>query len=94
METQKPMPGTWRLVAPDGREWQADSPMRCVSTEQRERVPADVALARILAAANEPDFAERHMQLATFYTAANTDDLIDKMERHIARLQGRLLAPC
>lgn len=93
METPKPMPGVWRLVAPDGCEWEADSPIRCVRTEQRERVPAGVALARVLAFANEPDFAERHLQLATFYTAKNTDDLIDKMEQHIARLQGRLLMP-
>lgn len=47
METPKPMAGTWTLTAPDGRTWQADSPLRVVALEQRERVPADVAVARI-----------------------------------------------
>jgi hypothetical protein len=42
------MVGTWTLTAPDGRTWQADSPLRCTRLEQRERVPADVAFARIL----------------------------------------------
>lgn len=90
METPKPMPGTWTLTAPDGRTWQADSPLRCVSLEQRERVPADVALARVVAMANEPDFAERHVQLGRFYAAANTDALIDAMEAHILRLQEKV----
>lgn len=44
--------------------------------------------ARVLADTGEPDFAERHLQLAK-----NVDELIDKMETHITRLQGRLLAP-
>ena len=78
------------LTAPDGRMWQAESPLRCASREQRERVPPDVALARVLAAANEPDFAERHVQLGKFYGAANVDDLVDKMEAHILRLQEKL----
>ena len=90
METPKPMPGTWMLTAPDGRTWQADGPMRCVSVEQRERVPANVALARVLAAASEPDFVERHVQLGKFYAAGDTDELIDQMERHIAKLQEKL----
>lgn len=90
METPKPMPGTWTLTAPDGRTWQADSPLRCVSVEQRERVPADVALARVVEMANEPDFAERHVQLGRFYAAANTDALIDAMEAHILRLQEKV----
>ena len=54
IETPKPMNGTWTLTAPDGRTWQADSPLRCVGAEQRERVPEDLALARVLAAASEP----------------------------------------
>ena len=86
------MVGTWTLTAPDGQIWQADSPLRCVSVEQRERVPADVALGRVLAMASEPDFAERHVQLGKFYAATNTDDLIDKMELHVARLQDRVAA--
>ena len=64
----------------------------CRRQEQRERVPADVALARVMAAASEPDFADRHVQLGRFYAAANTDDPIDKMEAHIVRLQEKLAA--
>jgi hypothetical protein len=40
--------GTWTLTAPDGRTWQADSPLKACGLEQRERVPAGVALARIV----------------------------------------------
>ena len=59
METPKPMQGVWSLVAPDGREWRESSPLRCVSLEQSGRVPANVALARILEAANPtPDEAD------------------------------------
>lgn len=90
METPQPMAGTWRLTAPDGRYWDGMTPLAACRAEQAERVPADVALARVLAMANEPDFAERHVQLGQFYAAANTDDLIDKMEAHIAKLQTKL----
>jgi hypothetical protein len=90
--TPKPMQGTWTLTAPDGRTWQADSPLRACSAEQRERVPPDVALARVMAMADEPDFAERHIQLGKFYSAKNTDELIDRMEGHIAKLQSKLAA--
>ncbi len=86
----KSMQGTWTLIAPDGRQWQACSPLQCCSAENRERIPPEVALARIMAAIDEPDFAERHLQLAKFYGGANTDDLIDKMEKHVARLQEKL----
>ena len=50
METKKPMQGTWTLIAPDGRRYEADSPIACCSKEQRERVPAEVALDRLCAA--------------------------------------------
>lgn len=53
MDTPKPMQGTWTLTAPDGRAWQGDSPLRCAGIEQRERVPASVAMERIIAGANE-----------------------------------------
>lgn len=52
-ETPKPTKGTWTLVAPDGRTWQEESPIRVVAKESRERIPATVALERILAAASE-----------------------------------------
>jgi len=93
METPKPTEGTWTLMSPEGRHYKAESPLHCVRAEMNCRVPPSVQLARVLAAVDEPDFAERHLQLASFYSAKNTDDLIDKMEGHIARLQGRLLAP-
>ncbi len=54
MTTQKPMQGVWSLIAPDGREWRENSPLRCVSLEQQERIPADVALEQILRSA-QPD---------------------------------------
>ena len=66
METPKPQTGTWTLTAPDGRTWEASSPLHCCGAEQRERVPADVALARILKAATQtPDEvdAERYRWL-------------------------------
>lgn len=47
VRTPPPQVGTWTLTAPDGRTWQAESPLKCCSLEQRERVPASVALARI-----------------------------------------------
>ena len=56
--TPKPQGGLWTLTAPDGRTYQADSPLRCCGLEQRERVPADVAMARIFRAASEPDDSE------------------------------------
>jgi hypothetical protein len=53
--TPPPQAGTWTLTAPDGRTWHADSPLKCASLEQRERVPASVALARILTEARRLD---------------------------------------
>ena len=51
--TPSPQQGIWTLTAPDGRTWQADSPLKAVSAEQRERVPAKVAVERIFAACEE-----------------------------------------
>lgn len=51
--TPGPMEGTWTLIAPDGRRWEAGSPLKCCSLELHERVPGDVALARILRGARE-----------------------------------------
>lgn len=90
MDTPKAMEGTWTLTAPDGRQFQAPSPLHCVRAEMDERVPPSEQLARVLAAASEPDFAERHLRLAEFYRASNTDDLIDKLDGHVARLQVKL----
>lgn len=53
MKTKKPQKGTWTLIAPDGRKWQADSPIKVVVLEQRERIPAKIAIERVLTAINE-----------------------------------------
>lgn len=67
VDTPKPQAGTWILFAPDGRKWEADSPLKVVSLEQRERVPAAVALERIAAAVQEDQDAEAEMRrLLTF----------------------------
>ena len=42
-----PQKGTWTLIAPDGRKWEADSPLAVVGVEQRERIPPSLALERI-----------------------------------------------
>ena len=63
-DTPKPMQGTWTLTAPDGRTWQAESPLRVVALESRERVPATVALQRIYAAADEPTELENVLTAA------------------------------
>lgn len=46
--TSPPQIGIWTLTAPDGRTWKAATPILCVSTEQRERIPSAVGAARIL----------------------------------------------
>ncbi len=48
-DTPKPMEGTWVLVAPNGREYTGHSPIMALRAEQAERVPASVAVARIMA---------------------------------------------
>lgn len=53
--TPQPMAGTWTLTAPDGRTWSGDSPLRCVTAEVHDRVPPEVALARIKLAMLEED---------------------------------------
>lgn len=57
--TQPAMEGTWTLTSPDGRQWQASSPLKCCKSEMDERVPAAVALARILREAAAPVESER-----------------------------------
>lgn len=50
------------------------------------------ALAAIAAATKQPpvELATQHVQLGMFYDANTTDELIDKMEAHILRLQTKL----
>jgi hypothetical protein len=49
MKTPKPMHGPWTLKRPDGKFYVADSPIACLRAEQAERVPAQVAVQRIMA---------------------------------------------
>lgn len=46
-QTPKPQVGVWTLIAPDGRRWNAPTPIQAVAKEQRERIPAHVALQNI-----------------------------------------------
>lgn len=43
------MQGPWTLKRPDGKFYVADSPIACLRAEQAERVPAQVAVQRIMA---------------------------------------------
>ena len=94
MKTQKPMTGTWTLTAPDGRIWQAETPLRCCGLEQRARVPAEVAIARILEAAKlvADDRDGVLLQAALYaleYHTAQTRP-IQSTNDAIAALRGRL----
>lgn len=51
--TPPPLPGVWTLTAPDGRQWQAEPPLRCAAAEQRDRIPPAVAMDRVFAALEE-----------------------------------------
>ena len=62
-DTTKPMQGTWKLVRPDGRTYHASSPLACLRDEQQERIPPQVALQRIMDAADEPTQREKDMAL-------------------------------
>lgn len=89
----EPMPGDWHLLAPDGRQFTGETPLKAVRAEMDSRIPPSVQLARVLAAAEEPDFAERHVQLGAFYAAKNADELIDRLNAHVCRLQAKSLHP-
>ena len=52
------------MTAPDGRKWEGDSKLRVMILESDERVPATIALERIMAVLDEP----------------NTDDLLDDLQ--------------
>lgn len=49
METPKPIQGSWTLRRPDGVCYHGESPIACLRAEQAERVPAKVAVQRIMA---------------------------------------------
>ena len=59
METEKPrMKGTWTLVAPDGRKWKAESPIKCCKLEQDERIPFKIRMERLMTFINDEVFVE------------------------------------
>lgn len=74
--------GTWTLTAPNGRTWEASSPLHCASREQAERVPAKVALDRIFAAllddsndasqATQSAEREQRLQVGDYFTHDRT----------------------
>lgn len=53
--TPQPQSGLWILMAPDGRTFAAESPMKCVQAEMHERVPPHIALGRIARALKDPE---------------------------------------
>jgi len=57
-DTPKPQRGIWKLTAPDGRVWRGWSPLNVVAKEQRERVPKQVAIERVLTALTDMSFEE------------------------------------
>lgn len=89
--TPKPMVGTWTLTAPDGRTWRDKSPLHCCSAELRERVPADVALARMLEA-NKPDPDDSLLQMSLDALEYHCDQTrpIERSSEAIAALRARL----
>ena len=50
--------GTWTLISPSCKIWEASSPLRCLAAEANERIPANVQLQRIKEAM-EPTEDER-----------------------------------
>lgn len=57
--TPKPVEGLWYLLAPDGRVFNGNSPMECITAEINDRIPPLIALARIRRALIEPDAPDR-----------------------------------
>lgn len=78
VDTPKPQVGIWTLTAPDGRTWVGPNPIKCVALEQRERVPAAVALERIMAAAQQDEDVETEMRRLLTYAVTHSN------MRHVA----------
>jgi len=51
--TPKPEKGTWVLISPSGKRYEADEPVNCLRAEIEDRVPPHVALGRIARAMKE-----------------------------------------
>lgn len=48
-----PQAGIWKLIAPDGRIWEADHPWKCLALEQKQRIPPQVMIERLKASLRE-----------------------------------------
>ncbi len=74
-DTQKAQKGTWTLIAPDGRKWQDESPLKVAAKEMRERVPERVGVQRILDAIGvpQPDDSANVWMCACGYTNMRID---------------------
>ena len=79
MSDTKPMEGTWKLIAPDLREWYGDSPLECVRKEVRERIPAEVALKRIMNFVDEPTKEEIRMSTEIASALKCIEDITQQM---------------
>lgn len=91
--TQRSMEGTWTLTAPDGRQWQAESPLKCCKAEMDERVPADIALARIMREAAVPVESDRGKQRQSWYEGKVDTEVVRaivelKKLEHVCGKQG------
>lgn len=77
--------GIWTLTAPSGRTWTGDSPLKVCATEQRERVPAYVALERIRAevARDQGEIIKR--LTAAMREADETFETVGGSTRHYVR---------
>lgn len=93
-KTPKAQESTWTLTAPDGRTWQADSPLKACGMENRERVPANVALARIMEAASEPTSEEIRLQVDLTACQAANRALSEKLRLHSKAVMEMTAALC
>ena len=92
METPKPMPGTWTLTAPNGRTWQAESPLHCCGAEQRERVPREVAMKRVLDLADEPTDEEKRLAEECAKSERRALAFGDILHHHILAMRAAVIA--
>lgn len=60
----------WTLISPSGVKFTADSPLKCCREEQRTRIPAEVAIERVIAAINLCDLCQE--DVSKFIIAKNT----------------------
>ena len=85
MDTPKPQKGKWTLTAPDGRKWVADTPLKCVGSEQRERIPPSVALEKI------SSLVEQETSLTKPPNKAELKESLRDANDHIRSLDAEIL---